>query len=391
MKLSRFSLFGFLLIAGPASTQTLKVEPTPNPAASGSAQVNLSLTQDGSPILSWIEPQKDGSFAFRYSIGHGGHWALPRTIAAHRRFFHHPAEMPNMTALKDGTLIAEWIEQPNKEGEAESEAEFVYVSASADGVQWSTPSMASHDRSQNQHGLASIIATGDHEASIFWLQALKGEDGPVSLMRSTIGSKGTELKEEDLDSDVCSCCPTSAVRTARGLLVAYRDHTKENIRDISVIRDENGKWTTPKSIYPDKWKIDACPVNAASASAQGDKVGISWYTASGDKARVEFTSSLDGGATFRKMSVVSTGQAYGYTAAAVDDTGGAVVSWLERGDNGARLLVRYVSSAGVPGPVTQVAEGTRKDLGYPRLARSGNDVWIAWNSASKVQTARLTK
>jgi hypothetical protein len=390
--MKELSLFGFLVLAWPAFAQTLKVEPTPNPSAAGSSQVNWSLAQDGSPILSWIEPQKDGSFAFRYSINHGGQWALPRTIAAQRHFFHHPAEMPNITVLKDGTLIAEWIEQPNEQ----SEAEFIYVSASADGVKWSAPATASHDRSQAQHGLASIIATGDHEASIFWLQALKGEDGPVSLMRSTIGSNGAQLKEEDLDSDVCSCCPTSVVRTTRGLLVAYRDHTKANIRDISVIRYENGKWTAPKNIYPDKWEIDACPVNAASASAQGDKAGISWYTASGDKARVEFTSSSDGGATFGKTSVVSTGQAYGYTTTAVDDTGGAVVSWLERGDKGARLLVRYVSPAGVLGPVAQVAEGTRKDLGYPRLVRSGltsagNDVWIAWNSASKAQTARLTK
>jgi len=389
--MKQLSLFGFLLIAAPAFAQTLKIEPTPNPSAAGSSQVNWSLAQDGSPILSWIEPQKDGSFAFRYSTyhgdGHGGQWGLPRTIAAHRRFFHHPAEMPNMTALKDGTLIAEWIEQPNEE----SEAEFVYVSASADGVKWSTPAMASHDKSQAQHGLASIVAAGDHEASIFWLQALKGEDGPVSLMRSIIGSNGTELKEEDLDSDVCSCCPTSVARTARGLLVAYRDHTKMNIRDISIIRYENEKWTAPKNIYADNWKIDACPINAASAGAQGDKVGISWYTASGDKPRVEFVSSSDGGATFGKTMIVSTGQAYGYTMAAVDDRGGAVVSWLERGDKGARLLVRYVSSAGVLGPVAQVAEGTRKDLGYPRLERAGNDVWIAWNASSNVQTARLTR
>jgi hypothetical protein len=128
-----------------------------------------------------------------------------------------------------------------------------------DQAAWSPPATVSHDESQTRHGLASIVATGDHEASIFWLQALKGEDGPVSLMRSTIGSNGTELTEEDLDSDVCSCCPTSVVRTARGLLVAYRDHTKENIRNVFVIRYENGKWTAPKTIYPDKWEIDACP------------------------------------------------------------------------------------------------------------------------------------
>lgn len=385
--MKHYKLLGCFLFAAMAFGQTLKLNPAPNPAAAGSSQVNLSVAQDGSPILTWIEPRKDGSFAFRYSIGKAGQWDLPRTIAAHRKFFHHPAEMPNMTMLKDGTFMAEWIEQPNEA----SEAEFVYVSASHDGSKWSPPVMASHDKSQAQHGLASIVASGDREASVIWLQALKGDDGPASLMRSVIGADGAELKEESLDPDVCDCCPTSVVKTARGLLIAYRGHTKNNIRDIAVTRFEDGRWTSPKIACPDKWEIDACPINAASASATGDKIGLSWYTAAGDKPRVEFTTSSDGGKTFGKLAIVSTGQAYGFTTSAVDDTGGAVVSWLERGDKGARLLVRYVSPAGVPGPVSQVAQGTRKDLGYPRLARSGSDLWIAWNSAAGIQTAKIVK
>ncbi|HTA41017.1 MAG TPA: sialidase family protein [Bryobacteraceae bacterium] len=378
-------LLSISLMTGLALAQTPKVEPVPNPAAAGSSQVNWSVTQDGSPLLSWVEPMKDGSFALRYAVRKGADWSEARTIAANRKFFHHPAEMPNVTALKDGTLIAEWIEQPN----ASSEAEFLFVSASPDGVKWSAPVMASHDKSEAQHGLASIIGTGDREASIFWLQALKGEDGPVSLMRSVISADGKELKEEDLDSDVCACCPTSVVKTAKGTLVAYRDHTKANIRDISVTRLENGKWTAPKNVYADKWEIDACPVNAASASAKGDKVAIAWYTASDDKARVELASSNDDGASFGKMTVVSTGEAYGYASTAIDDAGGAWVSWLERGKGNARLLMRHVSDAGVAGPVVEIATGTRKDLGYPHILRSGGDLWIAWNSTSKIQTARL--
>jgi hypothetical protein len=106
---------------------------------------------------------------------------------------------------------------------------------------------------------------------------------------------------------------------------------------------------------------------------------------------VQLAFSADAGATFGKPSVVSTGESYGYTSVAVDDAGGAFVSWLERADGGARLLVRYVSGTGVAGPVTQVATGSRKSLGYPRLVAAGKDIWIAWNTDSKAQTARLTK
>jgi len=377
--------FLLLALASHLFGQALKVESVPNPSTPGSLQANLSVTQDGNPLLSWVEPAKDGSAALRYAVRQGTGWSESRTIAAQRKFFRHPAELPEVIALSGASLLAHWIEMPSEK----SEAEFLFVSASRDGIHWNTPSMAHRDRSLAQHGLASIVASGDREASLFWLQALKGEDGPVSLMRTVIDADGKEIKEENLDADVCACCPTAVTKTSRGMLVAYRDHTPEDIRDISVTRFESGRWTSPKNVYADKWQLNACPINAASVSAKGDRVAISWYTAAGDKPRVELAFSNDGGQTFGKPAVVSTGQAYGYTSIAVDTDGGALVSWLERGGDGARVLARHVAADGAAGPVIQVASGSRQSLGYPRLMVAGNQAWITWNSAAKVQTARL--
>jgi hypothetical protein len=343
-----------------------------SPLDAGSSQANWSTAADGSPLLSWVEEGKDGSFSLRYSLLHGGNWSAARVIASKRPFFHHPAELPEVITLGGGTLLAHWIETP-KEG---SEAEFIYVSASKDGVKWSAPAIAHKDRSDVQHGLASIVASGPAEASLVWLEALKGEDGPVSLKRSIVNADGALVKEESLDSDVCACCPTAIVKTARGLLVAYRDHTPADVRDIATIRFENGRWLPSKIIYPDNWKINACPVNAASAAANGDSVAVAWYTAAGEKARVEMAFSTDGGAAFGKPTLVSTGQAYGYTSVIMDGAGGATISWLERGGGEARVLVRTVAANGTAGPVTEFARGERQSLGYPRLLRAGNDVWM---------------
>jgi hypothetical protein len=360
--------------------QTLKIDPVANPAGPGSSQVNWSVTQDGNPLMSWVESDE-----LRYAIRKGTQWSTPRAIASKRHFFHHPAELPEVITLPGGSMLAHWIETP---GAAESETEFIFVSASRDGVKWSAPAMGHHDKSEVQHGLASMAADGDREASIFWLYASKGPDKPTQLMRSVINSEGAEVKEEILAADVCECCPTSVTRTSSGLLLAYRGHTKDDIRDIAVTRLVSGRWTSPKIVYPDKWQVDACPVNAAAVTAKGDKVAVSWYTAAGNKPRVELSFSADAGATFSKAAVVSTGDAYGYTSIAMDN-GGAFVSWLERGGDGARVLARHVMETGVAGPVIQVAAGTRKNLGYPRIVRAGNETWIAWNTESKVQTARL--
>ena len=375
----------FLAIAACGFAQALHMSPAPNPSVAGSIQPNWGVAADGSALLSWVEAAKGGGYALRYAVRKGADWTEARTIATGRRFWRHPAEVPEIISLGDGTLMAHWVEN----GKESTEAEFIFVSTSRDGVHWSEPQMAHRDRSPVQHGLASMIASGPQEASIFWLQALKGEDGPVSLMRTVVGVDGKEIREEQLDPDVCSCCPTSVAKTAKGLLVAYRGHTPKDIRDINVIRFENGKWTPSKVLNPDKWEINACPVNAASAAAKDNRVAISWYTEANETPRVQVAFSSDGGATFTKPVVVSTKETQGYASTALNGDGGAYVSWIEEGEKSASVMVRLVSPAGVPGPVLKVAEGSRQSLGYPKLSRPGGETWIAWGDKTGVKTAQL--
>ena len=377
-------LFFALCFAIPTLAQGISPAPFANPAAPGSLQPNWSATPDGGTVLNWIEPSKDGAYSLRYAVRRGDKWSEPVTIAAHRHFFRHPAEVPEVMAMTGGHWMAHWVE--NQES---SEAEFVYVSTSTDGTHWTPPLMAHRDHSPVQHGLVSMAENTGGGASIFWLEALKGEDGPVYLMRTVVDASGKEVNEERLDDDVCACCPTAVAKTTKGLVVAYRDHTPKDIRDIAVLRFENGRWSTSKIVYDDNWQIDACPINAASIAARGDRVAIAWYTAARNSPQVKIVFSTDGGATLSKPVVVSTGHALGYASVVLDDNGNAAVSWLEQGSGGTRVLVRAVSSAGAAGPVLEIGKGEKSALGYPKLVRSGKDTSIAWGSASKIQTATL--
>jgi hypothetical protein len=130
------------------------------------------------------------------------------------------------------------------------------------------------------------------------------------------------------------------------------------------------------------------------SAAKGDRVAIAWYTGAQNSPCEQIVFSSDGGTTFTKPVLLSTGRSFGYTSVALDDQGAALVSWLEQSGNGARILVRQISAAGAAGPVIQVAQGSRKSLGYPRILQTGNETWVAWASsatAAKVQTARLVK
>jgi hypothetical protein len=370
--------------------QTLTPENMMNPTAAGSLQPNWSATPDGRAVLSWIEPLKASGYALRYAVHGASGWSEARTVVSGRHFFRHPAESPEVMVLSDKLWMAHWVEMP-MEG---SEAEFVYVSWSADGVKWSAPVMVNKDKKPVEHGLASMVASGNGEASVFWLETPEGEDGPGFLLRSVVNAAGQVTKEERLQSDVCNCCPTAVTRTAKGLLLAYRDRTKADIRDISVMRFENGRWSQAKNVHADNWHINACPTNAAAVSARGDRVALSWYTGATDPPSVQLVFSNDGGATFNKQVHVSTGHAYGYTSIALAEDGTAFVSWLQQAEGGAaRVMARAVSSAGAAGPALQVAEGGRMGLGYPRIAVSGTETWIAWSdpNGGKLETARLKK
>jgi hypothetical protein len=375
------------LLALPAFSQTFSATPLANPSGRGSLQPNWSVAPDGAAVFSWIEPSQGGAFALRYAVRHGATWSPATTVAAHRHFFHHPAEMPEVLALPGGHWMAHWVEQPD-DG---SDAEYVYVSSSTDGTHWTMPLQAHHDHSAVQHGLASMIANSDGGASIFWLEALKGEDAPVSLKRTIVDASGKEVREETIDGDVCGCCPTAVAKTSKGLLVAFRAHTKEDIRDIAVTRLENGHWSTPKIVSTDNWEINACPTNAAAVAAKGDHVAVAWFTGANDMPRDLMAFSNDSGSSFTKPVTLSTGHAFGYTSLALDEDGGAIVSWLEQSPEGARVLVRRVTAAGVAGPIVEVAKGGKMALGYPKLFHNGSDTFIAWGNPKHVETASLAK
>ena len=90
--------------------------------------------------------------------------------------------------------------------------------------------------------------------------------------------------------------------------------------------------------------------------------------------------------------LVSTGRAFGYTSIALDEQGGAMVSWIEQSTGGDKILARPVAANGTPGAVTQVTLGPRKALGYPKILRTGGEIWVAWagsETPAKVQTVRL--
>jgi hypothetical protein len=376
-----------------------EVTPLRSPAPEGSAQPQLAVSTDGSVLLSWLEPVGGAGnlHRFRFARLKSGEtqWGPATTIHEGPGFFANWADVPSIAAAPDGMLAAHWLQ-------VSGPATYAYdvkVRTSRDGGKtWSEAFSPHDDGTQTEHGFASFFPWPDGGLGIAWLDgrdfAQHGGDahdmkGEMALRAARI-SHGKSGEDTVLDRRVCDCCPTSAARTSRGIALAYRDRSADEVRDIYVTRYENGRWTEGRPAAEDGWQIAGCPVNGPAISARQDTVALAWFAAPESVARVSLAFSGDGATTFGKPIQVDDGMPLGRVAVELLVDGSALVGWIERLEKGAEFRVRRVHADGRRGTAATIAAlDAGRSSGYPRLALAGDRVVLAWVGAKGVETGML--
>jgi hypothetical protein len=365
-----------------------------SPAGPGSAESNLTVGPDGRVYLSWLEQAPDTSTALKFAAFDGTRWSATQTIRSGKDFFVNWADFPSMSVLKSGKLAAHWLQRHG----ATSYAYDVRIATSADaGKTWSAAAAPHVDRSSTEKGFVVFWPETDGFGAV-WLDGRKADKAgkaPIQEMMLMATSKAgvepaTELK---LDDRVCDCCQTTAALTANGPIIAYRDRSPDEIRDISVVRRVSGKWMAAQPVSNDNWKINACPVNGPSIAAAGTRVALAWYTAANDQPRVKFAFSTDAGATFGAPVTIDEGKPAGRVATVLLADGSALVSWIERtGGDTASVRVRRVTAAGkVMEPSTVATSTSARASGFPRMAISGDQVYFAWTVPGRPSTVQVAR
>jgi hypothetical protein len=362
----------------------LAFRPLPSPAPTGSAQPQLSAARDGTVYLSWLEKAGADAHRFRFSTLGAGQaaWSEPLTIAEGRGFVANWADVPSLAVAEDGLMAAHWM-QVSGSGKY---AYDVRVSTSADrGRTWSRPFTPHRDGKPAEHGFGSFFRMPGAGLGLVWLDGRT--EGQMSLRMARIESAAAG-SETLVDDRVCDCCPTTAVQTSRGPIVAYRDRSDDEIRDIYITRLENGRWMPGRAAVRDHWKIAACPVNGPAMAADGDRVVLAWFAAPEGTGRVRVAFSSDAATTFGPAVQVDEGNPLGRAAAVWLPDAAALVGWIEQRQEGAEFLVRRVSQDGTRDPSMKVASlAAGRASGYPRIARSANRVILAWVGNGRVETA----
>ena len=322
----------------------------------------------------------------------GGAFSSPTTVAEGEAWFVNWADVPRVAIGARGELAVTWLEKLG----AGTYAYGIRLSQqSHPDDTWTAPAWLHVDRSETEHGFASLAALGEGRFAAVWLDGHAtagaghgdghgGHGGGAMTLKTRVFGNGESSSEVELDPRVCDCCPTALVRLDDGgLVVAYRDRGEDELRDISIVRSlSSNTWTEPRALHADGWRIAGCPVNGPALAARGEHVACAWFTMGSDETpRVHVALSTDGARSFGAPLRVDAGNPIGRVALVTFEDGGWLVAWLEQtGPETAEWRARCLGpelELGEPISVGSVPAG--RPTGSITLASSGSgNVLALW-------------
>lgn len=365
-----------------------------SPAADGSGQPNLHASDGGDVYLSWIEPDGTGGHRLRFSRWTDRGWEAPRTIASGDGWFVNWADFPALAVVDDRFMAAHHLALSGPR----SYDYDIRLSISRDrGRTWGPPLTPHRDGVPAEHGFVSMLPWNGR-LGIVWLDGRNSGDetgfgGAMTLRFATVSAAGKIADEAELDGRVCDCCQTSAARTEAGLIVAYRDRSPDEIRDIAVVRLADGRWSAPEIVYRDGWRIPGCPVNGPSVTADGNSVALAWYTGQEGRPRVQLAFSSNSGKDFGEPIQLAGAEAMGRVHTAMLSDRSVAVSWMEFVDEeSVEIRLLRVHPDGRRSEVLAVgAIDAARSSGFPRMARSGDSLIVAWTQLQPTKEIALSR
>jgi hypothetical protein len=364
---------------------------TDPPVAPGSYAPRLTRLGDR-VVLSWIEPDAAGVPTLRFAPREHHAWGAAKTAMRDARLASDSADVPSVLPLGGGGLAAHWTVK--RDGSQHARELLVAVSKDG-GLSWTKPARPHHDDTDTEHGMATLVPTdADGAFGMCWLD---GRSGALS----EYGEGGTSLYWADwsgdafgpevlLDPRVCDCCKTAAALGPLGPVVAYRDRSETERRDVAIVRRSEAAWSAPQPVHADGWSLTACPTNGPSIAMRGDRATVAWFTGANAAPSVWAAISEDGGKSLGPPVRIDGGAPVGRVEATMLPDASTAIVWLERKGAGGEIRVRRVApDGGLAPPVTVGTTSPARASGYPSIAVEGpRDVLVAWTETGSNRRVR---
>lgn len=364
--------------------------------AQTSSSLPFLFSNGNKTLLSWVEKEGDSLSILKYSELMNGEWQDAQEILRGTDWFVNWADFP-MIAENRGNLWSHVLKKSTA-GTYSYDVKMNLLSK-GDSI-WKTDVALHTDGTPTEHGFVTVLPYKE-DFFVTWLDGRNTEEneaeerGAMSIRAAQVNSSGTVSEEHELDISTCDCCQTTAAITENGPVVIYRDRSETEVRDISIVRQVDGKWTTPKPVHIDNWKIKGCPVNGPKAVALDNTLAVAWFTGAQQKPRVQLAFSNDGGAEFAAPIKIAAGNVLGRVDVLLLDKNTAIVSWVESKDKKTKLKAVKVSSTGEQSAPVTIAKmnGSRKS-GFPQMELVNDRIHFAWtdftNGNTIVKTGYVT-
>jgi len=359
------------------------------PFGEGGRYPHLTKIYSGGLLVSWLEPIDSTTFGLYWSEFDQGVWSKPGLIYSSKDFFINWADFPSIFELNDSTLVTHWPEMSST-GTYDYDIKLAF---SMDrGLSWSDPIIPHRDGKNAEHGFVSFYKDDKENLGLVWLDGRQmagghggqGTPGNMNLYTTSFDQDLIQNNDISIDAMVCECCPTSTVQIRDVTLVAYRDRSESELRDINILRKVNSIWQDPYAIHDDGWVISGCPVNGPKLAEKDNKVAVAWYTAPHGEPRVNVAFSNNLGESFSSPIRIDSGSSEGRVDITWYNNSAVVVCWLEAQDGYSTLVFRTVSEDGILSPIQEVVTlAGGRGIGYPQMEYLGNELWFLWTDFDK--------
>lgn len=350
--------------------------------------------------MSWIESDSSKNYLY-YSKLEKNIWSKKELIIEGNDWFINWADFPSISINQTtGIMIAHYLKKSH-------DLTFSYdVKYLIKNKKWSKEKFLHSDNTKSEHGFVSINPYKDGFIAS-WLDGrntdyMKKEmnemhsSGPMSLRSAIINSKGEIVKEYEIDDKVCDCCQTSITISNDIPIVAYRDRSDKEIRDVSISKLEKDIWTKPININDDGWKIYGCPVNGPSIKSVGNNIAVAWFTISNGLASINLKYSTNGGETFGELIKVNEedSKPLGRIDLEMLDDGSVIVSWINVYDGKGKIALRKIKQDGKKGEIINPATiSTKRISGFPQIEKFKKNLILSYTneieSFKKIESLKI--
>jgi len=354
----------------------------------GSRYPHVAATREGGLLMSWFEKTDSATWALNWSEFSDKKWTEAKAITTGKNYFVNWADFPSIYHFSGDTILAHWLQ---KTGEGSYDYD-IKVSISNDrGGEWSEPQTPHRDGVKGEHGFVSFFRDISNDIGLVWLDGrnmMVGDDGhgygAMNLYQSGFTSTGTMKWEMKIDDRVCECCPTSSKRTENSIIIAYRDRSEDEIRNINIVRYADGYWHDPYAVNDDGWKVAGCPVNGPMLATYENDVAIAWYTSPDATPTVNVAFSKNEGASFEAPIRVDLSQPIGRVDIIWLNENEVMASWIESAEKTTNIVSAIVSKDRTVQQARVVSEiQPGRVSGYPQMEMVDDQLFFAWTEGGK--------